>query len=243
MNYRPKIYTYYSSNRVDKLAPETVKGFKSREPYLKKIIRDHFPKNKGIKMLEVGCGHGAFQYYIQQAGYTNSIGIDGSKEQVQEAHRLIIKNVIQADMFEYLRTIEYNSIDLLIAIDVIEHFTKEELSDLADEFFRVLKAGGKMICHTTNGDSPFGSSIFFRDYTHELSFTRQSIAQLFLASGFSAVESYENKPIPHGLKSMVRYMLWEYVVRNIYRFLIVVETGACDKNAILTQSFLTVATK
>jgi 2-polyprenyl-3-methyl-5-hydroxy-6-metoxy-1,4-benzoquinol methylase len=244
MNYREKIYKYYSSNRIGKLAPDTVKGFKPREPYLRKIIKDHFQEdNKKARILEIGCGHGAFQYYITQAGYTNSIGIDGSEEQVQEAHRLGIQNIIHADLVDYIKTVENNSIDLLIAFDVIEHFKKEELSDLEDEFFRVLKPGGKIICHTPNGEGPFGNFIRTSDFTHEIAFTRQSIAQLFLSSGFEEVKSYEDKPIPHGLKSMVRYILWEYFVRNIYRFLRIVECGSCDKDAIFSQNFLTVAYK
>jgi len=142
-DYRQKIYRYYSSNRIGRLAPETVAGFKPRESYLKKLIKEHFPRDKNIRILEIGCGHGAFQYYIAQAGYTNSIGIDGSEEQVKEAHRLGIKNVILADLVEYIKRVEDNSIDLLIAFDVIEHFTKDELSCLVDEFYRIIKNGGK----------------------------------------------------------------------------------------------------
>lgn len=240
MDYRQKLYKHYSSNRINKLSPDTVEGFKPREPFFKKIIKDHFPDDKNVRVLEIGCGHGVFQYYIAQAGYDNSIGIDGSEEQVKEAHRLGIKNVKLSNVADYLKTVEDNSIDLLIAFDVIEHFTKEELSYLVDEFNRVLKQSGQIITHQPNGEGPFGNCIRYGDFTHENAFTRKSIAQLFLSSGFEKVKSYEDKPIPHGLKSAIRYMLWEYVIRNVYRFLVVVETGVCDKNAIFSQNFLTI---
>jgi len=243
LNYRHKIYKHYSSNRIDRLAPETIAGFRPRESYLKKLIKDYFPKDKNIKILEIGCGHGTLQYYIAQAGYVNSIGIDASEEQVKEAHRLGIKNVIFADLAEYINMVEDNSIDLLIAFDVIEHFTKDELSGLVDEFYRIVKKGGRIIIHTPNGESPFSGSIRYGDFTHELAFTRQSIAQLFLSSGFSDVKSNEDKPIIHGLKSLIRYLLWEYLIRKFYWFLVIVETGGCDKEAIFTQNFLTVVRK
>lgn len=243
MDYRQKIYKYYSSNRLDKLAPDTIAGFKSREPYLKKTIKDIFPADKSARILEIGCGHGVLQYYINQAGYTDCIGIDGSEEQVQDAHRLGIKNVLHADIVDYVKGVGDNSIDFLIAFDVLEHFTKGELSNLVDEFYRILKMNGKIICHIPNGGGPFGYFIRTGDYTHETAFTRQSIAQIFLSSGFKEVKSYEDKPIPHGLKSIVRYILWEYVVRNLYRFLVIVETGGCDKDAIFSQNFLAVVVK
>ncbi len=243
MNYREKIYRYYSSNRIDKLAPDSSEGFRSREPYIMKIIREHFPKERDARILEIGCGHGAFQYYITQAGYTGSIGIDGSEEQIHEAYRLGIKNVVHTDLVDYMKTVTNNSVDLLVAFDVIEHFTKQELSDIVEEFYRVLKGTGKIICHTPNGEGPFGNFMRTWDFTHELAFTRQSIAQLFLSSGFKEVKSYEDKPIPHGFKSTVRYILWEYCIRNVYRLLVTIEAGSCDKDAIFSQNFLTVVRK
>ena len=242
-NYREKIYKYYSSQRKNKLAPESIKGFKPREPFFKMIINEHFPENKEIKILEIGSGHGAFGYFIQKAGYKNYIGVDGSEEQVKEAKRLGISNIIHADLVDYLRNLDNESIDLIVAIDVIEHFTKEELSDLVDDMYRVLKKDGIIITHQPNATSPFGNSIRYGDFTHELAFTDSSISQLFLSSGFSSVKSYEDKPIPHGLKSKVRLFLWEYLVKPIYKFALIVESGGIEKDIILTKNFLTVIRK
>jgi len=243
MNYRNKIYQSYTTKSINKLAPDTLAGFKPREPYLKKIIKEHFPKDKNASILELGCGHGAFQYYITKAGYSCSIGIDRSEEQIQEAYRLGIKNVIFANLVNHINSVKNNSLDLLIVFDVLEHFTKNELSDLMNEFYRVLNQGGKIICHTPNAESPFGNSVMKGDFTHETSFTRESIAQLFLSHGFREVNSFEDKPIPHGIKSWGRFVLWKYFVRNVYRFFTIVETGGCERNAIFSRNFLTVVVK
>jgi len=243
LSYREKLYVNYSSNRIGKLSPETVGGFKPREPLFKKLIEEHLPDSKKARILEIGCGHGTLQYFIKQAGYTNSVGVDASEEQVDEAHRLGINNVVFANLVPYLEQMEDRSIDVLIAFDVLEHFNKDELSELADEFHRILKSTGKIICHVPNGESPFANRINYGDFTHETAFTWQSIAQLFLASGFSQVESYEDKPICHGLKSVARYILWEYFIRNLYRFAILVETGECDRKAVFSQNMLSVIKK
>jgi SAM-dependent methyltransferase len=243
MDYRTKIYKYYLTNSVGKSVPDSVENFKSSAPFLNKIIKDHFPADKQASILEVGCGYGIFQYYINRAGYVNSLGIDRSEEQVASAHNLGIKNVKQEDLLTYINNCESNSIDVIIAFDVLEHFGKEELSQIVDKFYRVLKPGGQIICHTPNGEGTFGSSIRYGDFTHELSFSRKSIAQLFLSSGFSKASSFEDKPVVHGLKSMVRYFLWQYLIRNIYRILIIIECGGCDRNTIFTKNFLSVAIK
>jgi len=241
-NYRAKIYKYYSNVSGKDLAPQTVEGFKPREPFYNKLIKEYFPQNKEIKILEIGCGYGAFGYFIQQAGYKNYIGIDGSESQVHEAKRLKI-NIQLANLVEYLKSIDDESIDLLIAIDVIEHFTKEELSDLVDDMYRVLKKDGKIITHQPNATSPFGNSIRYGDFTHELAFTHSSMSQLFLLSGFNSVKSYEDKPIPHGLKSTIRLFLWEYLVKPIYKFALIIESGGVEKDIILTKNFLTIIKK
>ena len=241
-NYRNKIYKYYSSNSGRSLAPQTVDGFSPRKPFFDKLINEHFPKSKDINILEIGCGYGAFGYFIQEAGYKNYIGIDGSEEQVEEAKRLGI-NIKLENLVEYLKNAKDNSLDLLIAIDVIEHFTKEELSDLVDEFYRVLKKDGTIITHQPNAESPFGNSIRYGDFTHELAFTRSSISQLFLSSGFSGIKSYEDKPIAHGLKSKIRRLLWDILVRPLYKILLIVESGGVDKDIVLSKNFLTIIKK
>lgn len=241
--YRQKIYKYYSSKRIGRLAPDTVDGFKLQAPYFLKLIREHFPKDTDATILDLGCGHGAFVYHIQRAGYTRITGVDASEEQVREARRLGVRGVQHGDLVAHLNAIDSSSVDLLIAIDVIEHFTKDELSDLVDEFYRVLRTRGKVVSHQPNSEGPFGSFMRHWDYTHELAFTRQSIAQLFLASGFSDIRSYEDKPVVHGLRSLIRFILWEYAIRNVYRCLVTIECGACPPDAIFSQNFLTIATK
>lgn len=241
-DYRTRIYRYYVHSRQQSIAPQTLEGLKPREPYLMKLIMEHFPADRGAGIVDIGCGHGALIHFARQAGYSNIMGVDRSPEQVAEAMRLGIDGVREGDMLETLRSLPDESQDVVIAFDVIEHFTKKELLPFVDEVHRVLRRGGKWLIHCPNAESPFSGRIRYGDFTHELSFTRTSIAQLLLASGFTKVCSYEDRPVVHGLKSVIRRIFWEFF-RVSLRFYLAAETGAGEKDCIFSQNFLTVAVK
>jgi len=131
------------------------------------------------------------------------------------------------------------SVDVVVAFDLIEHFTKEELLPLVDEVYRVLRPRGRWIIHAPNAEGPFGGRIRYGDFTHELAFTRVSIAQLLKASGFASARSYEDQPVPHGLKSAARLVLWK-LIRVGLLFYIAIETGAFDRDAVFSQNLLAI---
>ena len=100
-----------------------------------------------------------------------------------------------------------------------------------------------MITHQPNADSPFVNSILYGDYTHEQAFTKQSMSQIILSNGFENIKSYEVKPIVHGLKSFLRYLVWVLIIKNILLIFNLVETGAFSYRSILSRNFITVSLK
>ena len=84
--------------------------------------------------------------------------------------------------------------------------------------------------------------MLYGDFTHEQAFTRVSIAQLLIASGFSSVKSYDDQPRPHGLKSAVRWLLWK-LLRAWRGLVLSVESGGEARNWIYSQNHLAVAVK
>jgi len=181
-------------------------------------------------------------FFAKHAGYTNIRGVDRSPEQVAEARRLGVTGVSQGDLVETVRASMTESLDLVLTFDVIEHFRRDELLALVDQIHRILRPSGRWIAHTVNAESPFFGRIRYGDVTHEQAFTRTSIGQLLLSSGFHTISCYEDAPIVHGLKSAARWIVWE-VVRGVMRVCLAAETGSLDRSAILSQNFLIVATK
>ena len=112
-----------------------------RAAHLQRLIRQHFPPDKDAAILDVGCGHGAILSFARQAGYHNTVGIDWSAPQVAEAARRGITGIIEIDVLQVLESLAAESQDVVIAFDVIEHFTKDELLFCLDQIWRVLKTG------------------------------------------------------------------------------------------------------
>ncbi|MGH9961740.1 MAG: class I SAM-dependent methyltransferase [Pyrinomonadaceae bacterium] len=239
-DYRSRIYRSYVYAREESLAPGSIERLAPRLPLFNKLIRRYFPKDSNAPILELGCGHGAFLYALRQAGYTKCEGVDCSPEQIAVARRLGIGGITEDDLTRHLTTVPDASKQVVITFDVIEHFTKSELMSFVDEVYRVLCPGGKWIIHVPNGESPFGLRMRCWDFTHELAFTRTSIAQLLMASGFSTIICEEDGPVPHGVISMIRWMLWK-MIRGLLRFYLAVETGSISPKHIFTQNLVAVA--
>lgn len=240
--YRQRLYEHYLATGTPGLKPEDIDRLQLRAAHLQKLIRQHFPPDKDSAILDLGCGHGAILHFARQAGYHNLVGIDCSTAQVAEAVRRGMAEIIEGDVLKVLESFPEESQDVVIAFDVLEHFSKDELLRCLDHIRRVLKTGGKCIIHVPNGASPFCGRIRYGDLTHELAVTRESMAQLGQVCGFSEVSCYEDQPVPHGVKSGIRWFFWK-LIRGCLRFYLAIETGAYDSDIILTQNLFCIAIK
>lgn len=238
---RERIYRHYVEAASSPLAPPTLAGLEPRRAVLTRLIAEHFPPAREAHILELGCGHGALLHFAREAGYRNISGVDASPAQVEAARRLGIGGIDQADLLQALRAAAPASCDAVVAYDVIEHLTKDELLDMADEVARVLRPGGRWIIHAPNGLSPFAGVMAYGDLTHEQAFTPESLTQLFLICGFREASFHEDPPAVRGGASALRALLWR-VLRQVVRFVLVVETGM-PQYRVFTINLIAVAVK
>jgi hypothetical protein len=139
-----------------------------------------------------------------------------------------------------LKTVDDNSLDMVIGIDIFEHMTKQDLFDNLRQIFRVLGHEGVLLIHVPNATSPFFGRVYFGDFTHELAFTKSSIGQLLRTVGFNGVTCKEESPIVHGPISLIRWLLWK-IIRTFYRILLMAETGIT--NEVFSSNLLVLAKK
>jgi cyclopropane fatty-acyl-phospholipid synthase-like methyltransferase len=217
-------------------------GLDRRRAYLEQLIRRHFPADRGAKVIDFGCGYGALVQAARRAGYHNIVGVDHAAGQVAAARRLGIDGIREGDARTTACELPDTSYDVVVAFDLIEHFTKHEVLAFADEVLRILKPGGRWIVHVPNGEALFSARVRYGDFTHEGAYTRQSLDQLASAVGFSSIRCFEDVPVAHGVRSAVRWVLWKGI-RAMLRFYLAVETGTGGSRLILSQNLLAVMVK
>jgi SAM-dependent methyltransferase len=173
-------------------------------------------------ILELGCGPGYFLEFLRTAGFVNVQGIDLSEEQVKIAK---IKNldVKSIDVFNYL---QHNKelFNAIIAIDFIEHFTKEEAMTLAKLLYNSLENNGILIIQTPNGQGLFPNQVIYGDLTHQTVFTPESLRQLLTFPGFTDFKFAETGPVGKNLYGNIRLVLWK-LIKKLANGIRKIETG------------------
>ena len=227
MSYRTKLYEKYASNvqgqseRIDMTVAD--RWGKSYDIYL----RDWLPADKDAAILDVGCGYGRLLRFFSKRGYTNVTGLDISPEQIEFARKIHPK-VIYGNAIEFLES-HSNEFDLIVALDIIEHFRKDEVMRFVDACYSALHSGGRLVIQTPNADSPFGLANRYGDFTHETCFNLCSLANLMKLHGFTAIEGRELGPIPCSWFSSVRWLLWKLARLPLLAYNII-ETGSQGSN-------------
>lgn len=236
-NWKSNFYRNYSGffNRII-----TADSYMAYRPYGKHIIKTFISADKNIKIMDLGCGIGGFIRVFQEEGYRNIEGVDISDEDVKIAHSFGIKSVKRMGLFESFKSLKQDWYDVVLLLDIIEHFKHEDILVILNESNRILKSGGAIIIHVPNAEGIFGSKIRYSDFTHEMAFTSKSLSQICAYSGFKSGECLEDKPIIHGLTSFIRRIIWE-ILTVPFRILHATETGTYKVN--LSQNILFKAIK
>jgi len=238
--YKEKIYNSYVSNHNKNLYGEnSLSKIRAYFPVLDYFYGRHLPKNKNAEILDIGCGDGNLVYWLQQSGYKNTCGVDFSAEQIEKGKSMGIENLLSADIVQYLIG-NKNLYDLVIAKDVIEHFTKDEVFEILTLINKNLKEGGRFIMQVPNGQGIYSTSVFYGDYTHETAYTATSINQIILNNGFTSSQCYPTGPVPKNLVGYIRLVLWQIKVAQL-KFWKMIETGS--PSGIFTQNIIAVIDK
>lgn len=241
MDYRQRIYDRYSkvfknsTDTFDKTAAEN--WGKAYNTYLQEWL----PSNKQAHIADLACGQGNLLYFFKNKGFTNISGVDISPEQINLAKQ-VTPNVSQDSVFSFLSK-SSGQFELLTALDLIEHFTKDEVLEFLDLALQALKPGGRLVLQTPNAASPWSNIIRYGDFTHETCFEEKILGQLLQLCGFTSVKAKELGPVAFGysFNSTVRYVLWRGIRLGI-RLIHTIESGS-PGGQVLTRVFMISAVK
>jgi 2-polyprenyl-3-methyl-5-hydroxy-6-metoxy-1,4-benzoquinol methylase len=184
-------------------------------------------------ILEIGCGGGGLLAYLGRRGFSHASGIDISAEQVELARRRGVRAEL-ADALAYLRERSL-SFDAVLAVDVLEHLSRDELVTLSELLATALRPRGRLVVQTANGAGLFPRQVIYGDLTHLTIFTPESLGQLLRGAGFQDLTFYETGPIPIRLRGKLDTVLWG-AIKRVANTVRSIETG--KRQAIWTENFI-----
>ena len=232
------LYESYVSTHMEHVRDVSIKGIQKLGITYRRHFGSLLTSNKKARILDVGCGYGAFVQYLRNEGYCHAEGIDLSTQQVELAHSLGIDDIFCEPMNHFLEK-KSSTYDLITAIDVVDHLPKTEVLPSLQMIYNSLKCGGHIIIQVVNGGSPFSGRMRYGDFTHEFALTATSAAQVLRAAGFHNVKVYSTEPYIHGVRSLLRLVAWKVASAFMWACL-VAETGQI-RGHILTQNLIAIA--
>lgn len=210
---------FYENYRANQTCPPELEDWSHAYSW---YLRNWLPADKNAPILDIGCGEGNFLAALKKLGYTNCKGIDFREEAIAVCRsRGLVAEVSDArTYFEKSK----EQFELIFAIDVLEHLSKEEGFKFAKEAQLGLKEKGALIVQVPNLASPFGATIYYGDITHQTGYSPSNLAQLMRTAGYFNCEIRPTGPGFWSVKSSVRYVLWQ-VLMQLLRLCNLIETG------------------
>jgi 2-polyprenyl-3-methyl-5-hydroxy-6-metoxy-1,4-benzoquinol methylase len=205
---------------------------------LRPLIETHLPRDRSVRILDLGCGYGAFLLMLRDSGYKNLRGVDLSPEQVQLANELGASMVEHGTLESVLS--EERGVALVTMFDVIEHLTRGEAITALQAIHAALVDDGTLVMRTPNIDSRLGTVLSFGDLTHEMHLNKYSALELFASLHFSSVEILEVPPVGGGIGAQITRKLVSPFQR-ISSALLHVSQGISRSATISTPNMLIVA--
>jgi len=139
----------------------------------------------GLKLLEIGFGAASLAAWAKARDWRYS-GTELDPELVLRARAMgfdaheagaSLAAIAPEDPF-----------DLIVAFDVLEHLTLDQIGDLLAQSRGRLGPAGLFVARFPSGDSPFSRAIQNGDVTHQTTIGSGMVEQLALAGGFEVMQ-------------------------------------------------------
>ena len=179
-----------------------------------KIIREHFPPDKNIRILDIGCGMGFLMLALKRSGYQIINGIDTDEQQVLSCRQKNLEVTFVKDSIDFLKE-NAGKYDLITAFDVLEHIPASKQIDFVKTIYESLNPGGTFIATVPNANSVLASRNRYIDYTHHVLFTEVSLDFVLYNGGFRQIEI---KPLDYIIPSASFRSFLNRILLRYFRF-------------------------
>jgi len=180
---------WYSSERFEE-------AFRGSREEMQQRYRDLAERLVGADpVLDLGCGRGEFLELLVASG-VDARGVDLDGELVKTAVERGL-NVQEEDALRYLHSLDDKALGGVSLIQVIEHFSAQEVVDFVALAADKLRPGGRVFVETVNPQSLYVfAHALFLDPTHMRPVHPAYLAFLFREAGFATVDIEWRSPPP-----------------------------------------------
>lgn len=189
---------------------DTYKGWSDQPvpvaPEIQQNILDIAGRQGKLRILEIGFGDGGFLDWAASAGHEvvgfeiRPVAVDAARSRGHEA---------------YVGSAEIAPVDLIVALDVLEHLSDKQLLDFFASADRHLLPEGRIVARFPNGSSPFFGPFQYGDRTHQRPLNADMLKQVSMLRGFTVVRAANPRPVPRGLAAKMKFCL-AYFVRDLF---------------------------
>jgi 2-polyprenyl-3-methyl-5-hydroxy-6-metoxy-1,4-benzoquinol methylase len=206
---------YALLNQIDLHSQESLKAWYDNSEIAYKYELERFlgADYKDKSIIDIGCGIGGVLNFLKNKGCTDIFGVDYSEEQVEVCQKYVTDKISKADTFDFFK---YNSkkYDIIIMLDVLEHFQKNKIIELLKLVYNSLSPNGIVIIRTPNMGSLIASYVRYIDFTHDIGFTPESLSQVLSEAEFTSINIF-NSAI--GRKRLYMLKIIHRIFSSIYR--------------------------
>lgn len=160
---------------------------------------------RNINALEIGFGNGSFiKFLVNNGSKVEGVEIQSSLLEAAKKIGIPVHNSIN--------DVTGGPYDLIVAFDVLEHLTVEELKSFFQKCKYLLKDDGAMLYRFPNAESFAGLGAQHGDFTHITAIAQTKLQQLIEPCGFKIVKFegeviYPKKVIVSAIRTVFRYIL------------------------------------
>ncbi len=145
----------------------------------------------GKKILNLGCGNGAFEYLTAKAA-REIVGVEVKDEDLfaakNECAHLKNVNFVEANILE--DNFPETSCDVVTMFDVIEHIPKGTEPEVLKKIYKMLKYNGKVVISTPlENKTKFFDPAWYLKPRHR-HYTKEHLVELLVDAGFQIEKIY-----------------------------------------------------
>jgi 2-polyprenyl-3-methyl-5-hydroxy-6-metoxy-1,4-benzoquinol methylase len=180
------------------------------------------------RILEIACNKGYLLAALQSLGFKDLHGVDLSPVDVEKAQALLPDASIACiDASTYLDK-NLGGFDVIVLKALLEHVRKDQVIPLLEKVRAGLAPGGVALIEVPNMDWLLAHHERYMDFTHEVGFTREALAQV-MRNVFTNVAVFRAAPVVgRGLKTKLAAIIRPALIAIVGGGLRILGEGASE---------------